>query len=74
LISEMLTIWLGGTIVQVANTPADIHIETNIYESMPELRRRQAESLVEQLNTVARAMRPVVAGFTPEPVWQASNR
>jgi hypothetical protein len=73
LISEMLTIWLGGTIVQVANTPADIHIETNIYESMPELRRRQAESLVEQLNTVARAMRPVVAGFTPEPVWQASN-
>jgi hypothetical protein len=73
LISELLTIWLGGTIVRVASTPADVHIETHIYESMPELRERQAESLTERVQTAILALRPIVAGFTPEPVWHASN-
>ncbi len=72
-IGEMLPVWLGGTVAQLANTPADVHIERRLWDRFPGLRGRQGESLMEQVKTSRLALRPVVAAFTPETVWRASN-
>jgi len=72
-LADLMPIWLGGTITQLADTPSDIHIERWIWERLPEMRAVQEESLLSQAQANAASMKPVVAAFTPEPIWTASN-
>jgi hypothetical protein len=72
-LADLLPIWLGGTITQIADTPSDIHIERWIRERTTALRDIQEASLLNQIKANAASMRPVVAAFTPRPVWTASN-
>jgi len=72
-LADLLPIWLGGTITQLADTPSDIHIERWIRERLPNMRAIQDESLLSQARANAASMKPVVAAFTPEPIWTASN-
>ena len=72
-LSDLLPIWLGGTITQLADTPSDIHIERWIWERLEEIRDAQEASLLSQMKANAASMRAVVAAFTPELVWTASN-
>jgi hypothetical protein len=72
-IADILPMWLGGILTQVADTPSDIWIERWLWREHPLLRARQVESLREQVKNGTLALRPVIAAFTPEPVWRASN-
>ncbi len=72
-VAEMLPVWVGGTVSQLANTPSDVHIEEGLWQHYPGLRAKQRASLVHQVKLSHLGLRPVVAAFTPEPVWLASN-
>lgn len=72
-LADLLPIWLGGTITQLADTPSDVRIEHWIWERLPGTRDVQELSLLSQTEANAASMRPVIAAFTPESVWTASN-
>jgi hypothetical protein len=72
-IADVLPTWLSGTIAQLSDTPADIYIERWLWETHPSLRAPQEASLRSQVQTLQLVHRPVVAAFTPEPVWRASD-
>jgi hypothetical protein len=72
-IVDMLPLWIGGIIAQIANTPSDVWIERWLWQEHQHLRDRQTASLREQIQEGTLALRPVIAAFTPEPVASASN-
>lgn len=72
-LADLMPIWLGGTITQLADTPSDIHIERWIWERLPAMRTVQQDSLLSQTKANAASMRAVVGAFTPKPIWTASN-
>ena len=72
-IADVQSIWLSGTISQLSSTPADVYIERWLWQDYPGLRSAQEASLCSQVRTLQLVNRPVVAAFTPEPVWRASN-
>jgi len=72
-IADILPLWTGGIVAQIADTPSDVWIERRLWRDHPFLRGWQAESLGEQIQQGSLALRPVIAAFTPEPVWRASN-
>src|SRR3990172_1333309 len=43
--AELLPLWLGGTVAQLADTPSDVWIERWLWREHPALRVRQAEAL-----------------------------
>jgi hypothetical protein len=71
--ANMLPVWVGGTVSQLANTPSDVRIEEDLWRDYPGLRDRQRASLIHQIKMSHQGLRPVVAAFTPETVWLASN-
>ncbi len=72
-LAEMLPTWTGGIVGQVASTPSDVWIERAIWREYPALRAKQKASLLHQLRESSLVMRSVVAAFTPDAVWYASN-
>jgi hypothetical protein len=72
-IADVYSVWLSGTIAQLSDTPADMFIESWLWAEHPGLRRAQEASLRSQIKTLHLISRPVVAAFTPESVWKASN-
>ena len=72
-IAEVYSVWLSGTIAQLSDTPADMFIERWLWAEQPGLRRAQEASLRSQVTTLHLVNKPVVAAFTPESVWRASN-
>lgn len=72
-IRDVLPMWLGGTIAQLADVPSDIRIERWIWKRYPALRQKQSLSLMEQADALALGLRPVVAAFTPDRIWHSSN-
>ena len=72
-LTDLTSIWLSGTVAQLADTPSDIRIERWISHQLPDLRLDQEDSLEDQLRTTALGLRPVVVAFTPRSVWQAST-
>jgi hypothetical protein len=72
-IADVYSIWLSGTIAQLSDTPADMFIEWWLWSKHPALRRAQEASLRSQVKALHLVNRPVVAAFTPESVWRASN-
>jgi hypothetical protein len=72
-LADLLPIWLGGTVTQLADTPSDIHIERWIQERTPALGDIQESSLLDQVTANSASIRPTVAAFTPRLVWAASN-
>ncbi len=71
--AEMISVWVGGTVSQLAATPSDVRIEERLWQDYPGLRDKQRASLTHQVEMGRLGLRPVVAAFTPETVWRASN-
>jgi hypothetical protein len=72
-VADVLPTWLSGTIAQLSDTPADVYIERWLWDAHPGLRAAQEASLRAQVQTLQLVHRPVVAAFTPEPIWRASD-
>jgi hypothetical protein len=72
-IEEMLPIWLGGTVAQVSNVPADIRIERWLYREFPDLRDAQRRSNLDQVDELHRCLRADVRQLTPRMLWSANN-
>jgi hypothetical protein len=72
-VAEVLPIWLGGTIAQLQNTPADIHIERWLHREFPGLRRTQTRSVESMAREYHLVLRPEVRSCTPRALWEASN-
>lgn len=72
-LEELLPLWLSGTVSQLHNTPADIHIERWLHREFPSLRTVQAASLMSQAREAHEVLGPSIEIFTPPLVWDASN-
>ena len=73
LLPELLPIWLSGTVAQLVDTPADIAIELDMWNSSPGLRSHQRASLEAQATELHRVLLPQVRAVTPPSIWLASN-
>lgn len=72
--NPLIDIWLGGLITQLTNHPEDIKIETWIFNTYPELREIQANSIDGQFEQAKKALTSVsVVENTPDSVYLASN-
>lgn len=72
-LDELLPLWLSGTISQLYNTPADIHIERWLHREFPSLRKVQEASLMSQAREVHQVLDLSVELATPPLIWNASN-
>jgi hypothetical protein len=72
-VAQVLPIWLGGTIAQLQNTPADIHIERWLHRELPELRTIQERSIADMAREYHQVLEPAVEACTPASLWKASN-
>jgi hypothetical protein len=72
-IREMITLWLAGTVSQLHNGPADIHIERWVHREFPGLRAAQEASLLDQAAELHRVLEPGIWQMTPTTVWRAAN-
>lgn len=71
---EAVPIWVGGTVAQLVDTPADMSIEAWLWNKWPALRSTQEASLRDQTRTYALALGERVREVTPPTVWDASMR
>ena len=74
LIAEVFPTWLGGTVSQLVDTPADMSIESWLWYEWPGLREIQGASLRDQARTYAASLNERVRRLTPTTVWRASVR
>jgi hypothetical protein len=72
-LDTLLPLWLSGTVYQLHNTPADIHIERWLHREFPGLRKIQAASLMSQAREAHQVLGPEIELCTPRLVWDASN-
>ncbi|MBI5263600.1 MAG: hypothetical protein HY852_17465 [Bradyrhizobium sp.] len=72
-VAAVLPIWLGGTVAQLQNTPADIHIERWLHRTAPGLRGIQERSIADMALEYHQVLRPDVQACTPRQLWNASN-
>ncbi len=72
-VAEVLPIWLGGTVAQLQNTPADIHIERWLHREFPGLRAVQERSIASMAREYHQVLQPQVERCTPRLLWEASN-
>lgn len=72
-LSELLSIWLSGTIAQLSDTPSDIRIERWLWSEYPGLHEAQRASLLDQVRTLHLVLRRPVEEVTPRSLWVASN-
>ena len=72
-VSPVTDLWIDGTVGQLANFPADIAIEQDLWRLHPELRGAQRRAL--ELTAVEghEALQPQVVEYTPETVLTAVN-
>jgi hypothetical protein len=72
-IEQVLPLWINGTLAQLQNVPADIHIERWLHREFPNLRSAQRVSIMDQATELIAALRPEVQRATPRQVWIAGN-
>jgi hypothetical protein len=72
-IQELLPLWLHGSLAQLQNIPADIHIERWLHREFPDLRQAQLDSIGDQADDYLQALAPDVREMTPPSVWLAGN-
>ena len=72
-LGELLPLWLSGTITQLYNTPADIHIEGWIHQDYPALRTIQTASILSSAEQAHLVLNPMIEEVTPRHIWDVSN-
>lgn len=65
--------WITGIVMQLHNTPPDIHIERWIHQEHPPLRKIQAASILSMARDCHKVLKPRVKLATPPLIWDASN-
>lgn len=72
-LEDLVPLWLHGTVSQLHNTPADIHIERWLHREFPSLRNVQEASLMSQAQEAHQVLDPSIEECTPRLIWDASN-
>lgn len=72
-LGKLLPLWLSGTISQLYNTPADIHIERWIHQDYPTLRSTQTASILSSAEQAHLVLNPMIEEVTPRHIWNVSN-
>jgi hypothetical protein len=72
-LSKMVKLWHQGLVSQVTSQPADIMIETWIYQEHPELRPLQKRGIDVMHQQVLTILKPGMAAMVPRKVYDAST-
>ena len=70
---QILNIWINGLISQLTNAPPDLMIEKWIYETYPELREYQSESIKKQWKEATLGMNKEIKTMTPPKIYNSSH-
>jgi len=72
-LSQIISLWVNGTVRQVTNLPPDIMIEKWLYDDYPDLRHHQLESIKKQHKEGLAGLSDNVRNLTPRKIYDASN-
>lgn len=73
LLAQVVTMWHGGIVRQLANIPVDMRIERWLYQEHPGLRLNQIPALEEQMLVNRQALSTMVEDSTPYKLFYANN-
>ncbi len=72
-INQLLNMWINGLVMQLTNGPPDLMIEKWLYDSYPDLRDFQFESIKRQWTDATAGMDKKIKKITPKKIFNSSN-